>query len=129
MRRLVSAIAALVFSGCAAYIPHPTPQHPISGCSITCPTSQLMFSHQHICQGGRRWFTDIRITGRETIRGDDGTVIHDRWLTQLGDEKAAYDVEDVELTSCDSYIRSLVLGRSADQRGVHPGERDYGDKP
>lgn len=119
-RAILAAISAALLFQCASVAPKPSVKRPVNGCVVSCPFG-FSFQRQHLCRGGTRQFTDVKVTERRTTRESDGTIKTDIYITNLGD----FGVIDVILTVCEDVIRSIVLGRSIEQRGLHPGERDY----
>jgi hypothetical protein len=72
---LGAAIAALFF--CSSCASGPSPENPSLACSITCPFG-FRDRPRHLCNGDRRQFEDIRITGGEDVHGDPD---RSRWFT------------------------------------------------
>lgn len=119
--------ALILVGGCAtgckssanATIVNPPPR---PGCVISCPHGVLNH-RQHLCRSDTRWFHDVLIERRNTIRAVDGTVASDTYQTSAGD----YAVEDVEIGICSTVIAKIIAVRSVSERGVHPGEDNQGN--
>lgn len=134
MRRLLCVLVLLF--GCAIREVKPTSLHPVSACAVSCPDG-FSFRQQHMCRSGKRWFQDVRIINDHTTRGADGMPLTDVWITCSGQwkpdgsctETTDFAKEDVLIGTCDSVIRGIVQSRSIEERGVHPGERDYAKPP
>ena len=140
MRRLpLAALVAVFLYACGtAYIPHPTPEHPIAMCSITCAKgARTLFTAQHLCAGGgSRFFEDFRAIGEyEQRNAADGTLEIARWIacaSYAGETNGRcartqdFPKSQVEPMSCSTYIHQLVQQREPSQRGQFPGEDEQG---
>src|SRR5512140_2503745 len=94
---VVSVTAALALTSCSSQGDslHERLPGPKRGCYIYCSDNRpTIFKRQHICPGGTRWFYDIWITGETK----------EDYLSEEGN----YPKEDVELSPCDAYIRTLI---------------------
>ena len=82
----------LIASGCAtagSEPPHPTPDHPIQGCYISCASGRSFGARfQHLCQSDR-FLLDIPITGEDNVPDDPS---ESRWFTGLTSTGADYTV-------------------------------------
>ena len=170
MRLILAALAAAFSFACASSpLRHPTPDHRIAGCFLSCPSGRWFSRANHICSGSM-YFLDLTISGEEDVAGDPSEsrwftgsdpiwVEHEAikrlaakgitpadaaiWSTSYGEERdalrrqygddatrAAYNKQDVVLHTCATFIQMRSSGRSAEQRGVHPGEPDpRGERP
>ncbi len=69
---------------------HPTLNHPIKGCLITCANGRHFgYRDQHLCQGDRH-FLEIDITGEDNVPEDPS---ESRWYTGLTSTGADYEVK------------------------------------
>lgn len=89
---------------------HPTKEHPVAACAVSCPYG-FALRQQHKCRSDRRWFHDVLLTGEYTSRGVDGTISIDTWEAIDGD----YDKRDIIIGTCEMFKTRIGMSE-AEQR-------------